>query len=71
MGKDDEEKEMSSFFSLSFDAVTTTTATDVAPADAADALAKNGSEEEVVDGTAGADGLFETLTTADGGGASS
>ena len=54
---------MSSFFSSSFDAATTATATGVAPADAAKALAKDGSEEETVDGTVGADGLFDAQRT--------
>ena len=41
-----EEKEMSSFFSSSFDAVTVTTATNAAPADGDEAPAKDGSKEE-------------------------
>ena len=47
-------------------ALTTTTETDDA-----EALTKDGSEEEVADGRAGAEGLFDTLATADGGGSSS
>ena len=39
------------------------TATDVAPADNIEALAKDGYEEEAVDGTAGADGLFDMRRT--------
>ena len=63
-GKDEEEKEVSSFFSSCFDAASTATATDVAPADAAEAPGKGGSEEEAAaDGTAGADGLFEAQRT--------
>ena len=37
--------------------------TDVAPADAAEALAKGGSMEEAADGTAGGDGLFDAQRT--------
>ena len=64
---------MPSFSSSSFDAVTTTTTTttDVAPADDDKAQAKDSLEEEAVDGTAGADWLFNTLATADGEGGSS
>ena len=65
MGKDEEEKEMSFFFSSSFDAANTATATDVAPADAAKAPVKDGSEEEAVDGTAWANRFFETQRTED------
>ena len=57
-GKDEEEKEVLSFFSLSSDAASITTATDVALADAAEAPGKDGSEEEAADGTAGGNGLF-------------
>ena len=64
-GKDEEEKEVLSFFSLSSDAASITTATDVALADAAEAPGKDGSEEEAADGTAGADGLFEAQRTED------
>ena len=62
---------MPSFPSSSFDAVITTTAPDTAPADDAEAQAKDSFEEEAADGAAGADGLFEALATADGGGGSS
>ena len=58
-----EEKEMSSFFSSSFDAVTVTTATNTAPADDREAPAKDGSEEEAVDETAGGNGLFDERPT--------
>ena len=57
---------MASFSSSSFDAVTTTTATDVAPADNVKAQAKDSLEEEEADGTAGANWLFNALVTADG-----
>ena len=49
---------MSSFFSSSFDAETIVTATNMAPAAAAEAPVKDGSEEEAADGTAGGNGLF-------------
>ena len=49
---------MSSFFSLSFDAATTVTATNVAPAAAAEAPAKDSSKEEATGGTAEGNGLF-------------
>ena len=52
----EEEEEMSSFFSSSFDAVTVTTVTNAAPA-------KDGSEEEAVDKTAGGNGLFDERRT--------
>ena len=55
----EEEKEIPPFFSSSFDAVTATTATKMAPADGGDAPAKDGSEEEAVDETAGGNGLFD------------
>ena len=53
-----EEKEISSFFSSSFDVVTATTATNAAPAGNCKAPAKDGSEEKAIDETAGANGLF-------------
>ena len=59
LGKDEEEKEMTSFSSSSFDAATTTTAKDMAPADAVEARAKDGFKEEAADGIPGADGLFD------------
>ena len=55
---------MSSFSSSSFDDLTTTTATNTAPAENTEAQAKDVSQEEAADGTAGVDGLFETLTAA-------
>ena len=67
MCKNEKEKGMPSFPSLSFDAVTTTTAPDAAPADNDEAQAKDSFKEEASDGTAGADALFETLAAADGG----
>ena len=71
LGKDGEEKDIPTFSYSSFDAVTTTTATDAAPADDAKAQAKGSFKEEAADGTAGADWLFNALVTADGGGGSS
>ena len=51
---------MSPFSSSSFDAATTATANGMVPAGAAKARAKEGfKEEETVEGTAGADGLFK------------
>ena len=44
---------------------------DVAPADDVKAQAKDSLEEEVTDGTAGADWLFNALVTADGEGGTS
>ena len=69
--KDEEEKDVLSFSSSSFDAVTPTTATDAAPSDDAEAQAKGSFEEEAADGTVGDDWLFNALVTADGGGGSS
>ena len=43
----------------SSDAVTNATVTGAAPEDNIEALAKGGYEEEVVDGVAGANGLFD------------
>ena len=57
-------KNVSSFSSSSFDAATAATATDAAPADDVEAPAKGYFEEETVDGTAGADGLFYSLVAA-------
>ena len=54
---------MSSFSSSSFDVITTATMTNTAPADAAEALAKDGSKEEAVDETAGSNGLFHERGT--------
>ena len=54
----EEEKEMPSFFSSSFNAVTITTATNAAPAEKDEAPAKDGSGEEAVDKRAGGIGLF-------------
>ena len=50
---------MPSSSSSSFDAATTTTAKDMAPADAAETRAKDGFKEEVADGIMGPDGLFD------------
>ena len=58
----------SSFSSSSPDNVTAITATDVVPADNAKAPAKDDSQAEAADGTAGADGLSNALVTPDGGG---
>ena len=63
LGKEKEEKEVTFFFSLSFDAANNATATDVAQADTAKAPMKNGSKEEAADGTAGANGLFKAQGT--------
>ena len=55
---------MPSFSSSSFDAATTATAKNMAPADAAKTRAKDGfEEEETAEGTAGADGIFEAQRT--------
>ena len=62
---------MSSFSFSPFNDLTTTTATNAAPADNTEALAKEGSQEEAANGTAGGNGLFNALATADGGGGSS
>ena len=59
----EEKKEMPSFFSSSFDAVTVTTATNAAPADDSEAPAKDSSKEEAVDETAGGSGLFDERRT--------
>ena len=56
-GKDEEEKDMPSFSSSSFDAVTSTTVTDAEPEDNTKAQAKESFED--------------ALVTADGGGGSS
>ena len=56
MSKNEEEKEMPSFSSSSFDAATTTTAKDVAPAD-------DGFKKEATDGIPGANGLFNAPQT--------
>ena len=61
----------SSFSSSSPDGVTTITATNAVPADNAEAPAKNNSQEEAANETAGADGLSGVLATTDGGGGSS
>ena len=67
--KDEEENELSSFSLSYFGAAPLTIATDTAPADGANAPAKDGSKEETADGTQEADGLFDALDTAvDGGG---
>ena len=60
----------SSFSSSSPDDVTVITATDVVLADNAGAPAKDDSQEEAADGTAGADGLSNALATMDEGGGS-
>ena len=59
----EEEKELPSFFSSSFNIVIVTTVTNTAPADNGEAPAKDGSEEEAVDETAGGNGLFEDRRT--------
>ena len=63
LGKDEEEKEMPSFSSSSFDAATTTTAKDMAQVDAAKARTKDGFKEEAADGIPGADSLFDAQRT--------
>ena len=62
---------MPSFSSPPFNDLTTTTATNAAPADNTEAPAKDGTQEEAAGGTTGADVLFNALATADGGGGSS
>ena len=59
----EEEKEMLSFLSPSFDAVTFTTATNTAPADNGEAPSKDGSEEKAVDETTGGNGLVDERRT--------
>ena len=54
----DEEEEVSSFFSSSFDAATTATPMDVTPVDAVKEPAKDGLKEKTADGTAGVDVLL-------------
>ena len=61
----------SSFSSSSPDDVTTIPVTDAVLADNVEAPAKDNSQEEAADGTAGADGLSDALTTTEGGGGSS
>ena len=48
--KDEDKKKMLSFF-LSFDVATITIPTDVAPADAVEAMSKDGFKKEAADGT--------------------
>ena len=59
-----EEKDVSSFSSSSFDTATTKSATDAELADDVEAPVKDCSKEEAADGTAGADGLFDTHAAA-------
>ena len=61
----------SSFSSSSPYDTTTIAATDVVPADNAEAPTNDDSQEETADRTAGADGLSDALATTDGGGGSS
>ena len=63
MGKDEEEKEMPSFSSSSFDTATFAIAIDVTTVDAAEAPAKGGSEDEASDETVGGNGLFHERRT--------
>ena len=51
------------FSSSSFDAVTIATAMNAAPADAAEAPAKDGSKEESADRTARTGGIFDAQRT--------
>ena len=65
-------RRIKSFFSSSSpDDVATVTATGAVPADNAKAPAKDNSQEEAADRTAGVDRLFDALTTTDGRGGSS
>ena len=66
LGENEKEKDMLSFPSSSFDAVTTTTTPNAAAADDAKAQAYDSFDEETAHGTAGANGLFETPAAADG-----
>ena len=61
--KHKEDKEVLSFSSSASDIVTNATATDAAPAEYMEVLAKGGYEEEAVDGTAGANGPFDARQT--------
>ena len=64
MDKDEEEEEeMPSFSFSSLDAATSTTAKDMAPADVAEAQAKDSFKEKAADGIPGADGLFGAQQT--------
>ena len=71
MGKDEEEKDDYPSPPHPFDAVTFATATDAVSEDNAEAPAKDGFEEEALNGTSEADKLFNALATADRGGDSS
>ena len=61
LGKDEEEKDDHPSPSHSFNDVTFATATDAAPEDNTEAPEKDGFEEEALNGTAGGDGLSDTL----------
>ena len=61
----EEGKEMPSFFSSSFDAVTVTTAMNAALADDGETPAKDGSEKVAVDETVWGNGLFDERWTED------
>ena len=61
LGKDEEEKEMASFYFSSFDAVTTATEMETAPMENLGAPAKDDSGEEVADRTAGSTSSLTTL----------
>ena len=54
---------MPSFSSSSFDAATTTTVKDMAPADAVEARTKDSFKEEAADGIPGGHGIFDTQRT--------
>ena len=63
MGKDEEEKEMSSFSYSSFNTATFATAIDAATVDAAKAPTKDGSEDGAADKTVGDNRLFHERRT--------
>ena len=71
MGKDEEEKDDHPSPHHLFDAVNFATATDTVSKDDVEAPAKDGFEEEALNGTAETDGLCDALTTADAEGSSS
>ena len=71
MGKDEEKKDDHPSPPHPFDAVTFATVADAVSEDDAETPANDGFEEEASNGTAGADGLFDTLATANGGSDSS
>ena len=67
MGKDEEEKEMPSFYLSSFDIVTFATVIDVATVDGTEGPAKDGSEDGALDGTVGVQRALPQATDGRGG----